>query len=256
MAVKKPHKIGQVMDELNEGEKKLKNYTVFILDRSSSMQSFGPEAIDAFNQQVRATKKALVDKPNIETQVSLLTFASEVDKPEIWCRPLDEIQELGEKDYQPGGMTALHDAIGWAITELQKQKDIKEDTTSVLFVIVSDGAENNSRTWRGKIGNMIKEMEATKRWTFAYEGASADLAESAVADMQISCSNSMNLGGNSAVQLRASNRSRYAKSMTYFDSMSAGQMQSQNYHQVDSDTDTPEITWTSTTADDTGQSGS
>jgi uncharacterized protein YegL len=258
-----PNKMQQVMEELTQEDKKSKNYTVFILDRSSSMRSFGPEAADTFNEQVRATKAALAGKSHIEAEVSLLTFASKVDKPEIWCRPIGEISELKQEDYVPDGMTALHDAIGWAITELQKQPDIKEDTTSVLFIIVSDGGENNSRTWKNQIGGMIAEMEATKRWTFVYEGASEQLAADAVQLLNVSHSNSMSFGS-SRKSLRRANRRRSRKADAYFTGVASGQMRSLAYHdgglddtQPEPEDVTPEIDVSTTgTTSDTNPVGS
>jgi len=163
----------------NEVEaKKAKHYVAFIMDRSSSMRSFGAEAVDAFNQQIETTKKTLEDKDTIEAEVCLVTFSSTVDAPELWCRPLEEVQPWNQEDYQPSGMTAMFDAMGFTIQKLKQQPDIDDPTTSVLIIVITDGNENSSREYQAsRIRQLVSEAEATNRWTITYEGANVDLNE-------------------------------------------------------------------------------
>jgi len=171
-------RLEQVIDEVNEGPVQMKHYVVFLLDRSTSMKSIREEALDCINHQVEQTKSGLEGQDHIKTEVSLVTFSSKVDQPELWCRPLQEIDPIPLEDYEPFGMTAMYDAVGYVIQRLQQQPDINDKNTSVLMFIMSDGVENNSKNFGAShISAMVREMQATGRWTFVYEGANQDLAE-------------------------------------------------------------------------------
>jgi len=170
-------RLKNVIDEVNEGPVQMKHYVVFVLDGSGSMESIKKEAIESFNHQIAQTKSGLAGQEHITTEVCLVTFASRVHEPELWCRPLAEIKPFPAEDYEPGGLTAMYDAVGYAIQRLQQQPDINDKNTSVLMFILSDGHENNSKNFSAShISAMVREMQATERWTFVYEGANQDLA--------------------------------------------------------------------------------
>jgi len=78
---------------------------------------------------------------------------------------------LDNTSYQPDALTPLYDAIGKTVAELEKEKIDKD--CRVIFVIITDGQENNSREFdKAKIVKIIKEKE--KVWTFVYLGADQD----------------------------------------------------------------------------------
>jgi 5S rRNA maturation endonuclease (ribonuclease M5) len=83
--------------------------------------------------------------------------------------PIAEVAELIEKEtYITRGSTALYDAIGKTINELQTDRD-------VIFVIITDGYENASREFRGEaIKKMIETLETENKWKFVYLGANQD----------------------------------------------------------------------------------
>lgn len=60
--------------------------------------------------------------------------------------PLPSRHRLSPNDYTLRGMTALYDAIGISVTDLEKSKG-KED--KVLVTIITDGYENDSLEWDG-----------------------------------------------------------------------------------------------------------
>lgn len=170
-------RLRDVIEEVNAGPVQMKHYVVFLLDRSGSMKRVQEEAIETFNHQVAKTQAGLAGQEHINTEVSLVTFGSRVDEPEIWCRPLAEMEPFPAEDYEPSGMTAMYDAVGYAIQRLRQQPDIDDKNTSVLMFIMSDGIENNSKNYGAShISAMVREMQATERWTFVYEGANQDLA--------------------------------------------------------------------------------
>lgn len=75
----------------------------------------------------------------------------------------------------PSGMTALNDAIGQAVEEIDERfgKMLQKDEASVVVVILTDGGENSSRRFSGaQIAELIKGKEATGLWSFNFLGAS------------------------------------------------------------------------------------
>jgi hypothetical protein len=106
--------------------------------------------------------------------VSLYKFNS------YWSRilndlPIEEIRPLTNGDYTPGGLTALYDTIGNAITDIENQTSYTKreyKASMVMMVVITDGQENASREYDSrKIKQMIQELEQSENWQFIYLGA-------------------------------------------------------------------------------------
>lgn len=215
------------MHDTDVEAKKAKHYVAFILDRSSSMRSYGAEAVDGFNQQIDVTKKQLEDKDMIEPEVCLVTFSSMVDAPEIWCRPLNEITPWDQEEYRPSGMTALYDAMGFTINKLKQQPDINDPTTSVLLIVVTDGEENSSREYdAARLQRLIDEVQDTGRWTIVYEGANVDLTRVSKST-NIQSGNMINFVQDTAGFANAVRR-RQVGTQYYYDTVTDGIVQATN----------------------------
>jgi hypothetical protein len=78
---------------------------------------------------------------------------------------------LGES-FVPRGSTALLDAIGKTIEELKTDRD-------VVFVIITDGEENSSKTYKRKaINTMIENLQKEEDWKFLFLAANQDAIKS------------------------------------------------------------------------------
>lgn len=156
----------------NKSSKK-KTYVAIVLDKSSSMDSIRQATIDSFNEQVKSIKSSA----NSETFITLTLFSDEVTISKF-AEPLENLEEITKDDYIPNGMTAMYDAIGMTVERMKKEiDDINDPNTAVLFVIVTDGQENSSKTWHAlDISHLVKRLTETKRWTFSVLGANIDLA--------------------------------------------------------------------------------
>jgi uncharacterized protein YegL len=167
MAKDKPIKI-------NDKDDVKKTYVHIILDKSGSMQIIRAETISHFNEQVQELQKKTTE--DMETMVSLTVFDGEVEH-KFLRQPVKSLQEIGPKDYRPSGSTALYDAVGQALDDLErKAEDINDDNVAVLMIILSDGEENSSTMYTQEIiASRIKKLRATDRWTFVYIGANQDL---------------------------------------------------------------------------------
>lgn len=160
----------------------------FILDRSGSMSTIKSSTIEGYNKFLRDQKE--VDG---EIKMTLIQFD---DKIEIVYdgKIIEESLYLSDLSYIPRGMTALLDAIGIGIkTTGERLSSLNEDDRpdKVLFVILTDGQENNSKEYdNDKISEMIKHQTDVYKWEFLFLGANQDAIKTAK-KMNIKSSNSM-----------------------------------------------------------------
>ena len=145
---------------------------VFILDKSGSMTGLEKDTIGGFNSMLEKQKK--VDGGCRVTTV-LFDNRYELLHDRI---DLQAVQPLTDKDYEPGGSTALLDAIGRTIHKIgavQRHTAGAYRASHVLFVIITDGEENSSREYTGrKIKEMIERQKSEYGWEFVFLGANID----------------------------------------------------------------------------------
>jgi hypothetical protein len=133
-----------------------------VLDMSGSMSSIWEPTIDMFNEYINGQKQ----EP-YKTRVSLVMFDHEY-MPKFFNQDLSEVPTLTSKTYVPRGTTALLDAVGRTIQEVDKGKVPKK----VIFVVITDGMENASKDFtKERLAKLIKEKE-DGGWSFIYLSAS------------------------------------------------------------------------------------
>ena len=143
----------------------------FIQDRSFSMKgdenfNLWLETVGGFKTFVEKLRKEGADK-GIDYTFSLTTFDTLVDTP-IIATPINKVDLDVLKDYGPRGSTALYDAVGTAILNIDKNRNGAE---KVICVIVTDGQENSSREWKkAALHTIIDERLNAGDWTFMYLG--------------------------------------------------------------------------------------
>lgn len=145
---------------------------LFILDRSGSMESIAPAAIEGFNSFLRKH----LEEPG-EARVTLVLFDSQ---HQTLCDriPIAEMLPLDERSYETRGCTALLDAICHAIDKqgmsLAALAEPQRPGT-VIVAILTDGMENASRkhTWQD-VQNRIAHQSQTYQWQFLFLGANQD----------------------------------------------------------------------------------
>jgi len=139
----------------------------FILDETRSMDAIKSETIEGFNEYVETLKN---DEASRSALFALTKFNS--DKIELVYDgiPLGNVEPLSDENYHPVAITPLYDAIGKTINALK----IKNETSSVLVVIQTDGQENASKEFTKK---MVRDIIAERQefgWTFSFLGADID----------------------------------------------------------------------------------
>jgi uncharacterized protein YegL len=132
--------------------------------------SWGQEnTLEGFNKFLESQR----NEPG-EATISLVRFDDRYVRD--YMLPIAEAPFLTPETFQPRGGTALNDAVGRAIDELDAHlAENKYD--QVLFVIFTDGHENTSREYPGVGNQAIQAKVGSKfdeKWQFAYMGANQD----------------------------------------------------------------------------------
>lgn len=143
-----------------------------VIDKSGSMQKLVGDTIGGVNKLIADQRKVEGD-----ANVSIVLFDTTTS---FLCNgtPLKGVPELNEYNYKPSGNTSLLDAVGTAINatggRLRAMPE-HERPAKVVFVIVTDGEENSSRTFtKPQIKAMIEEQSGKYSWDFVYLGANVD----------------------------------------------------------------------------------
>lgn len=155
-------------------------YMGIVADRSGSMIAIRDEAEGALKSLVADQRS----QPGKLT-VNLFEFDDRFDEV-----PEDQIDVW---TLQPRGMTALYDAIGKAMVMTgERLAAMPEDERpdKVIFLIVTDGAENASKEWvLDKVNALVKQQQDEYQWQVIF--AAANLDASAVGQ-SLGSANNMN----------------------------------------------------------------
>lgn len=143
----------------------MKTEIITILDKSGSMHGVVDDTIGGFNSFIKEQREK---EENEEVNVTLTLFDTKISKVYV-SEDIDTVAELTTKTYSPGGMTALFDAVGLTIQELESKWD--KDPDKVIVVIITDGQENSSveYTYKG-IKRLINRKEK-EGFEFIFLGA-------------------------------------------------------------------------------------
>lgn len=134
---------------------------IFILDKSGSMSGSEENTISSFNEYLEKEKKN-----KFNTSITTVLFSDDYHYLHNDINVKD-VKPITSKEYYVGGCTALYDALGNVIGDVEKR-----ETDKVLFIIITDGYENASREYSNeKIKKLIKKH---KDWQFIYIGADID----------------------------------------------------------------------------------
>lgn len=150
---------------------------VFILDKSGSMSGLESDTIGGFNSMIKK-QKAKDGKAFVST--ILFSDSSTVVHDRI---DISEVKPMTDEDYCVGGCTALVDAIGGAIRNIEtihkyaRKEDVPENT---IFIITTDGMENASHKYSSEeVKKMIEREKEKNGWEFLFVAANIDAVETA-----------------------------------------------------------------------------
>lgn len=142
---------------------------VVVLDRSGSMATVKGDMEGGFNEYIEKQKL----EPG-EAKVSLYQF-DDVYEVVYEGVPLKDVPKL---NLVPRNMTALIDAVGRTILETGERLSRMpehERPNKVLFIVITDGHENSSRSYnRQQVADMISHQRDKYSWQFVFIGANMD----------------------------------------------------------------------------------
>ena len=151
-------------------------YNLIILDESGSMHGLEKMCVDGVNETIQTIKAAAESNPEQKQMFSFVTFSGlGRDVPPYRVHTLlaeiSQVKEFQMESYRPNGNTPLWDTMGKALTELER---VVTDNDLVLVTIITDGYENASREYSGKMIHDMVERLDHEGWVFAYIGANQD----------------------------------------------------------------------------------
>lgn len=147
---------------------------IFVLDRSGSMSGLEQDTIGGFN--------AMLEKQKLEPGEALVTTVLFNHTYQVLHNRMNisEVTAVTKDQYCVGGMTALLDAVGSAVSSVIEHHKKEASDASVMFVIITDGMENSSREYSlDQIRHMIAYQQETYGWEFLFLGANLDAVQTA-----------------------------------------------------------------------------
>jgi Mg-chelatase subunit ChlD len=153
-------------------------HNLIILDESGSMDTIKSLIISGFNELVQSVKGIEAQFPEQEHLISMVSFNALNNNILHFVDPVNKLDTINDKSYNPASMTPLYDAMGFSISKLKQYLDGKENY-SVLVTVLTDGEENASKEYTGAaIKNLVDELKQ-QNWTFTYIGADHDIEKMA-----------------------------------------------------------------------------
>jgi uncharacterized protein YegL len=190
------------------GTEKIVTLVAAIIDESGSMTGVAQETINGYNKFVADVQAEQAGK---EAYVSTFLFDSghTYTNGQAVARPtvrtiqdtvkLENAVPLNTSTYQPNGGTPLYDAIGMAISAIDKAVEAK-GVNKVTLIIQTDGAENSSREYNHKaVTSMIKDR-TDKGWQIIFMGADLANANSIGTNLGVLRANSMSYSKGNTVK--------------------------------------------------------
>jgi hypothetical protein len=138
----------------------------FVLDETGSMSCCSRQTVAGFNEYVGEQK-------NVEGACKMTLTKFESGALNIPYEGLDIglVPPMTERTFCPGGGTNLYDAIGDRIESLAEQLESWTDKPNVLFVVMTDGRDNQSFRYSPPHIAALVSRYREKGWGFAFLAA-------------------------------------------------------------------------------------
>lgn len=153
--------------------KKITN--LIIVDASSSMSSKAEEVRDGLKSLLKDIRK---DMKENKGEAKIRTIVTQFSTAGTFAVLLDtskrkKVTYDSAENYQPGGMTALLDAIGQSFALVGKKQD------GVFVSILTDGEENDSKEFTAEDVKKLFKKADKKKWGLTFMGTTQSAIETA-----------------------------------------------------------------------------
>ena len=145
---------------------------LILVDESGSMGSIYAETLDGMNRTINNIKSQADKVEGVKQYINLITFDSDHYTQHLRHCPAQKARTLTREDYRPCACTPLYDAIGRAVTTLERHVT---DNDAVLVTIITDGLENASHEFSGNEIRRLIQRLSSKGWLFTFIGANQDV---------------------------------------------------------------------------------
>lgn len=149
----------------------MKQYVGFSRDHSASMRHIAHVAARDYNSKVETIRTAATVN-GIDTIVSVVECGAgrtSQTKTVVLNSSVSALKLIPDRGYIADGMgTPLYDSVVDLINIFKAVPDANSPDVSFLVMAITDGDENASRTTGSQLGAMIRQLEATDRWTFVF----------------------------------------------------------------------------------------
>lgn len=145
---------------------------IFILDRSGSMHPLESDTIGGYN--------GFLERQKAEEGQAIVTTVLFDDRYELLHDHVDiqRVAPITEKEYYARGSTALLDAIGKTISDVEHRQHFSDEADTpakTMVVIITDGLENSSHEYSlEQVKKMIQTQQEKHGWEFIFMGANMD----------------------------------------------------------------------------------
>ena len=151
-------------------------FNLIILDESGSMYGLEKMCVDGVNETIQTIKNASKANPDQKQMFSFITFSGRAMgelpiRVKTYLEEITNVDEFPVTAYAPNGCTPLFDAMGIALTELEKKVT---DDDIALVTVITDGYENASRMYSQKAIQNLVSRQDERGWVFTYIGAHQD----------------------------------------------------------------------------------
>lgn len=149
---------------------------IFLLDRSGSMQGLEKDTIGGFNGML-TKQKHIGEEAYVTT--ALFDDAFEMLHKHV---KIQDVPALTDQDYTVRGATALLDAIGRTIAQVNETQNglpLKDKARKIIFIITTDGEENSSHQFSLQQIQKLISKQKELGWDFIFLGANIDAIQTA-----------------------------------------------------------------------------
>jgi len=162
-------------------------FSLVIIDESGSMSPIAPFVLETHNGIVQDIITDMKEYPLMRQYFNSWTFEGSNIRERISLVEINDQSIPQLQDFRPGGSTPLFDALGTALTKLEREILSRPEwkKTYVSVSVISDGEENSSRLFSGMEVKRLIERLRLLGWKFEYYGADHDI-EAAAANIGIS----------------------------------------------------------------------
>lgn len=170
-------------------QKDLKADTIIhmLVDASGSMSGITDATLEGFNSFIAKQKEEEAKGEGEGVLVTLTLFDTEWDNGNgrygqklRLVRPyevmkLEDVPGLDSSVYNAEGGTPLRDSMAYSIQHTDDVlARVKTKNPDVLFVVITDGGENQSKEFKSNDVKTMVEAREASGWTFVYMGADQD----------------------------------------------------------------------------------